>query len=280
MDWHTLIQLSNGKELHVFLVMAPEDVVSPQWIALATNTSAPTVSSALKRLTGWLLVDRLTTQKYRLSRPGRTLAMQIAAVMETAYDKQLSTGYPQDIHRYVLESVGLRLETENSFGFPEEPKNLLGSSHSSSGLSINESLSLTQPLPPQGKTQKSFLVSGEHQAEAERLADVLCRRVMATRADAVAAITERLELGESAATIELHILLWCAYCQNGAGKRGISAPGRWIVKQLREGEVAAVSERETLANASAGWGEQHPDLARVDELLEKLTVTESGNEQE
>ena len=54
------------------------------------------------------------------------------------------------------------------------------------------------------------------------------------------------------------------------------APGRWIVKQIRTGEQAAPTERETMARASPGWGELHPDLERVDELIELVKQSEEA----
>jgi hypothetical protein len=262
------------QELNILVAMAVAhamgaDTVAPGWLRIHCNQSDKTVLNNLQRLAAWGLAEQQTIRKWRLTNAGRQLELPVMTEnfrlhpVDNSVDN--STGY-------VVDAVSLR---RNFSVLALEDGNSPSSHSSSGGLSIKQVLDSEPPQPHNRGRKFSVLVT----TEAERLAGILCKRIMASKAEALASIAERLDLGESADQLELSILLWCAYCLKGKG-RNMPAAGRWIVKQIRTGEQAAPTERETLANASAGWGEQHPDLARVDELLEKLTVTESGNEQE
>lgn len=104
---------------------------------------------------------------------------------------------------------------------------------------------------------------------------------MVKRMPALSAIERRLSTGTTPAELELHMLLWSAFCLIGPGRKSINNAGRWIVKQIDDGETAARNMREVMAawkpdesDAYTGYladgSGQHPDLARVDELIGQL----------
>lgn len=270
MDALELLSRCKYGELNVLVALAVAhamgvDTVAPGWLRLRCNQSDKTVLNNLQRLSGWGLAEQQTIRKWRLTNAGRQLELPLMTEnfrlhpVDNSVDN--STGY-------VVDAMSLR---RNFSVLALEDGNSPSSHSSSSSLRLNETIKNEQPQPPERGRRISVLV----EQEAERLAGLLCKRVMASKVAAVEAIAERLDGGASAAELELDILLWCAYCRIGSGQN-MPAPGRWIVKQIRTGEQAAPTERETMARASPGWGELHPDLERVDELIELVKQSEEA----
>jgi len=294
MDILDLVSRSHGAELHVFLGLAVAhlqgaDTVNQGWLVTHTNQSRNTVSVALRRLESWGLVECLTVQSWRLSAAGRDLRLPAQNAQQLcilADDKavdgsELSTGLSTG---YQLDSVGLRLETHKSCASSEKCTKDQHFSLCGSGGLNRESLLIKQPQP-QNETHKSCAIPNWAAEQAEVLADILRERVHCKRGPLVATLVKRIQAGANPDQLELDLLLLSAYVTIGDG-RGLRNKGGWIVSELADGTAsralrdvmaAAKPERDGAYAGFLDGGEdwQHPDLARVDELIVRLDGVEA-----
>lgn len=271
MELLDLISRCKGGEMSVFLAMLAAhamgaDTVSPSWLMARAGMADKTVAKNLHRLKDWHLVEQVTTKQWRLSAAG--IALDIPRIsenlrLEAAQSVDKSVDNPVDNSLgYVVDAVSLRRK------FYENGREVVSSTTSlCSGGSreINRNLINDQPQPHK-QSRKFYDFSEEHRIEAERLARMLTARIVGNWRAFAVALAGQLEAGTSAEVLELDVLLWSAFIRHGRSGTVRNAAS-FVMSMIRDDQRAPRTERETLAGAGPGWGEQHPDLARVDELI-------------
>lgn len=271
MELLDLIGRCKGGEMSVFMALLVAhalgaDTVAPSWLMARVGQSDKTVIHNLRRLAGFGLAEQVTTKQWRLSAEGRAIEMprnpenfrlEDAQPVDKSVDNPVdnSTGYVVDTVSLRRKFSGLVPQVGNS------PTSLC-----SGGSRENQVTLLTHQQQPQTASRKFSDFAEAHQIEAERLARMLTARIVGNWRAVAVALAEQLEAGTSADVLELDVLLWSAFVRYGKSKT-VRNPAALVLSMIRDDQRAPRSERETLAAAGPGWGEDHPDLARVDELI-------------
>jgi len=271
-----LISRCKGGEMSVFMAMVAAhallgaQTVAPSWLMMHTGQSDKTLQRNLARLDLWGLAQQVTTKRWRLTAEGMAIELPTISenlrldVVEKSVDNPVdnSTGY-------VIDAVSLRRKFS-------ELGHQVGNSPTSPTTTTTKTLTSNQFRLTEEEEEATRRISDlprEAIEHAQRLACLLCDRVMADPTAYARTLAERIADGVSVEQLELDLLLYAGFVNHGKGAK-IGNHGTWILSRIKRGIKAARSERKALAEASPGWGETHPDLGRVDELIELVSEQE------
>jgi len=278
-----LIGSCKGAEMSVFMAMLAAhamgaDTVRPSWLMVHVGQSDKTLAKHLARIQSWGLAEQVTTQQWRLTLEGRSLEFPAKAGTLRLFGAEpvdKSVDNPVDNPTgSVVDAVSLRRKFSDFSPYVGDSPTFL----CSGGSRENQVTLLNQPQQPHQESRKFSDFSEEAQNEAERLARMLTSRIVGNWRSFALELAGQIDEGTPAQVLELDLLLWAAFIRHGKSNT-IRNPAAFVLKMLRSGQRAPRAERETLAAAGPGWGEQHPDLERVDELINWVdSQGESGHE--